>query len=142
MASFFNDTPVSPERTTMTQQDALNWFEIPATDLDRAQRFYEALLDIQMSREEAGPQALAVFKYAEGRVGGALVAGPRVSAPSTDGSVVYLDARPTLEDTLARAERLGARLLVPTVKLPGDLGSFAHIADSEGNRVGLHCPGA
>jgi predicted enzyme related to lactoylglutathione lyase len=126
----------------MTQQDALNWFEIPATDLDRAQRFYEALLDIQMSREEAGPQTLAVFKYGEGRVGGALVSGPRVSAPSTDGSVVYLDASPSLEKTLARAERLGARVLLPTIKLPGDIGSFAHIADSEGNRIGLHCPGA
>jgi predicted enzyme related to lactoylglutathione lyase len=126
----------------MAQQDALTWFEIPVQDLDRAQRFYEALLEIQMNREEAGPQTLAVFTHDDDRVGGALVSGPRIAAPSTDGSVVYLRARPTLEDTLERARRLGAQVLVPTVKLPGDIGSFAHIADCEGNRVGLHCPGA
>ena len=27
---------------------ALNWFEIPATDIDRAQRFYEAVLGLPM----------------------------------------------------------------------------------------------
>jgi len=30
----------------MTAQESLTWFEAPACDADRAQRFYEALLDI------------------------------------------------------------------------------------------------
>ena len=32
----------------MTFTDAISWFEIPTTDLDRAQKFYEAIFDMQM----------------------------------------------------------------------------------------------
>lgn len=119
--------------------NALNWFEIPVRDLDRAQRFYEELLGQPLRREQMGPaNVLAVFPYTEGAgVGGALKASPE-SAPSTAGTLVYLDAGPSLDATLDRAARLGATLLTPKVQLPGDMGAFAHIQDSEGNRVGLH----
>jgi predicted enzyme related to lactoylglutathione lyase len=119
-------------------QDALNWFEIPVRDIERAQRFYEILLDIQMRREEMAGQQLAVFPYAEGRVGGALIAGPTVSAPSIDGNLVYLDAGKSLDATLARAGELGAKVLVSKIQLPADIGAIAHVMDSEGNRIGLH----
>ena len=29
-------------------KDAISWFEIPATDADRAQKFYETIFQIQM----------------------------------------------------------------------------------------------
>ncbi len=32
----------------MTFTHAISWFEIPATDLDRAQKFYETIFDMQM----------------------------------------------------------------------------------------------
>ena len=32
----------------MTFKNAISWFEIPAVDLDRAQKFYEAIFDIKM----------------------------------------------------------------------------------------------
>ncbi len=118
--------------------DALNWFEIPVHDIDRAQRFYETLLGRPMRREEMGPQTLAVFPYDDGRVGGALLAGPGAPAPSVDGNIVYLDASPSLAATLARADALGAQVLLPALELPGAIGAIAHIVDSEGNRIGLH----
>ena len=31
--------------------NALNWFEIPATDLDRSKKFYETIFDIEMMVE-------------------------------------------------------------------------------------------
>jgi hypothetical protein len=119
-------------------QDALNWFEIPVRDIERAQRFYETLLDISMRREQMAGQSLAVFPYAEGRVGGALVSGSMTGAPSLDGPVLYLDAGKSLDATLARAGELGARVLLSKVQLPGDIGAIAHVVDSEGNRLGLH----
>jgi predicted enzyme related to lactoylglutathione lyase len=122
----------------MTMQDALNWFEIPVLDIERAQRFYETLLDISMRREVMAGQALAIFPHAEGRTGGALISGSMASAPSTDGCVVYLDAGPSLDATLARAGELGAKVLMSKVQLPADIGAIAHVVDSEGNRVGLH----
>ena len=29
-------------------KNAISWFEIPATDIDRAQKFYEAVFQVQM----------------------------------------------------------------------------------------------
>lgn len=120
---------------------ALHWFEIPVHDLDRAQRFYETLLAAPLRRKEMGPQALAVFPYDDGAAGGCLMAGGKMQAPSADGTLVYLDASPSLDAALARLEAAGGRLVTPKVQLPGDMGVFAHILDSEGNRVGLHAPG-
>lgn len=118
--------------------DALNWFEIPVHDMERAQRFYETLLGQHLRREQMGPQTLAVFKYGDGRVGGALLNGPDMPAPSLDGNIVYLNVSPSLDAALARAAELGARVLLPKLQLPRDIGAIAHIVDSEGNRIGLH----
>ncbi len=32
----------------MIFKNAISWFEIPAADLNRAQKFYEAIFDLQM----------------------------------------------------------------------------------------------
>ncbi|RQP24184.1 VOC family protein [Piscinibacter terrae] len=117
---------------------ALNWFEIPVRDMDRAQAFYEKLLGHAMRREQMGPMSLAVFNYDETAVGGCLLAGENQPQPSTDGALVYLNAKPSLDVVLERVEALGGRITTPKVQLPGDMGVFAHITDTEGNRVGLH----
>jgi predicted enzyme related to lactoylglutathione lyase len=120
----------------------ISWFEIPALDLDRAQRFYEALLDTQLRREPMGPaKALAVFPYAQPGVGGCLMAGDGVARPAADGALIYLDAGPALDPVLARVAGLGGRITTPRVDLPDGMGCFAHVLDSEGNRVGLHAMG-
>ena len=120
-------------------RNALNWFEIPVADIERAQRFYETLLARSLRREQMGPQTLAVFQYDNGDgVGGALLQSATAPAPGTDGSLVYLDAGPSLDAVLSRAGELGAKVLLPKLQLPGTIGFIAQIVDSEGNRVGLH----
>ena len=122
-----------------TTHNAIAWFEIPVRNLDRAAAFYEALLGTTIRREAIGPSTLGVFTYdGEQGVGGCLLAGDNVPAPSLDGSLVYLNAGPSLDVVVARVEAAGGRVLVPKVLLPGDMGCFVHIADTEGNRVGLH----
>jgi uncharacterized protein len=119
--------------------NALNWFEIPATNIERAQRFYETLMGAPMKRESMGPgMEMANFPYTQAAgVGGCLMSGPGM-VPSASGAVVYLAATPTLDAVLARLALAGGKLLTPKVTLPDDIGVFAHIEDSEGNRVGLH----
>ena len=124
--------------TTAKQASALSWFEIPALDIARAQAFYEKLLGAPMRRENIGPNTLAAFAYGETGVGGCVMVGPQVPAPRADGSLVFLNAGPSLDAVLARVEAAGGRITTPKVTLPGDMGMFAHITDSEGNRVGLH----
>ncbi len=121
-------------------RDAISWFEIPATDIARAQRFYEALLEAPLRREQMGDSTLAVFPYEQEQgTGGCLFAGPTAPKPSADsGTLVYLNAGPSLDTVLARVERAGGRIALPKVALPDGMGFFAHIVDSEGNKVGFH----
>jgi len=123
--------------TTAAAHPAINWFEIPVADLDRAQAFYEALLQAPLRREAMGPQTLAVLPYTAPGVGGALLASPQ-ARPGEGGAIVYLNVGPTLNAALDRALTAGAQLLVPRVDLPEGMGSFVHLRDPEGNRIGLH----
>jgi len=122
------------------QTNAIDWFEIPVRDIARAQAFYEALLGAPMRREKIAGNTLAVFSYAETGVGGCLMAGESAPAPSTDGTLIYLNAGPRLDETLARVAAAGGRVTTPKVQLPDGMGCFAHVSDTEGNRVGLHAP--
>jgi hypothetical protein len=116
----------------------INWFEIPATDLNRAAAFYEQILALTLNRSDMGPQSLAVFPYDHDHAtGGTLIAGPGFK-PSTDGAVVYLHAAESLDTVLARILPAGGKILLPRTELPPGMGAYAHFLDTEGNRVGLH----
>ena len=121
-------------------KNALSWFEIPTTRLDQAQAFYEAVLQRPMRREAMGPSQGAVFAYdmAAGGVGGALLMGPTAPTLATGGTLVYLDASPSLDAALERTLAAGGQVALPRQALPPGMGFFAHITDLDGNRVGLH----
>ncbi len=116
---------------------AINWFAIPATDLDRAQRFYEQVLGRTMTRRSMGSESLALFPTQEPATGGCLSTSAEC-VPSQSGTVVYLDASPSLDVALARVPAAGGRITTPRTELPDGMGVFALIDDCEGNRVGLH----
>lgn len=120
------------------QRDAITWFEIPVTNLDRAQRYYEALIGQPLRRESMGPSTMAVFPSAEGGATGCLHAGATAAQPQRQGTLVYLDVNPALDAALQRAVELGGQVSTPRTALPPGMGYFAHIVDVEGNRVGLH----
>jgi hypothetical protein len=116
----------------------ISWFEIPALDLSRASAFYEQILGVTLNRGEMGSHSLAVFPYdREQTTGGCLIAGLELK-PSEHGPVVYLNAGESLDAVLARVIPAGGAIVVPRTELPAGMGAFAHILDSEDNRVGLH----
>ncbi len=115
----------------------VNWFEIPATDLSRAQAFYEAILETTLTRNEMGPLKMAWFPMdpqAAGATGTLIMADEYV--PSHKGSMVYFSV-PDIEATLARVAEHGGKILHPKQSI-GEFGFVAHFEDSEGNRVALH----
>ncbi len=114
----------------------ITWFELPATDLARAQAFYETVLSTSLRTELFTGMPMALFPYAEGGVGGALVQDARYR-PSRDGAVVYLDTGGALDACLARVAGAGGKVVMPRTDI-GPPGFIALIEDSEGNRVGLH----
>jgi predicted enzyme related to lactoylglutathione lyase len=116
----------------------INWFEIPALDLDRASAFYEQILNLKLIRHDMGGAALAVFPYdREHATGGTLMVAPGMK-PSTEGSIVYLNAGASLDETLARIAGAGGAITTPRTPVGPGMGFFALIHDTEGNRVGLH----
>jgi uncharacterized protein len=135
------------KENTMTSasapQHAVTWFEIGCADLARAEAFYGAVLGRKMDRREPmGPSTGSIFPYETGpsHIGGCLMQG--ISSPRPveggGGTLVYLDASPSLSAALARVEPAGGSVALPTQALPEGMGFFAHIIDLDGNRVGLH----
>lgn len=119
------------------QPSAVAWFEIPAQDLERAIRFYEAILGVQLRRVQMGGDDMAVFPYTSPGVGGSVIKGERYT-PGTGGGLIYLNANPSLDSVLEKVEASGGIVTLPRTALPPGMGFYAHIRDSEGNSVALH----
>jgi uncharacterized protein len=122
-------------------QHSINWFEIPVADLERAMKFYAAMTGTPMTREAFGPpgEEMAIFSIdnMQDGISGCLLSSPQ-SKPAQNGTLIYLSAFPNIDTWLARVEPAGGRILTPKTALPPGMGFYAHILDSEGNRVGLH----
>lgn len=119
-------------------RNAINWFEIPTRDLDRATRFYEQLLDRKLRREVFAGTPIAIFT-GESReaVAGCLISDPRRQPSADSGCLVYLDASPDLDGCLSRADAAGGTVVLPRTDI-GEPGFIAIVRDTEGNHVGLH----
>ena len=124
-----------------TTRSIINWFEIPCTDLQRAQAFHEVMLDCTLQQQDFGGAPMATFPYNCPNTGGCLVGGGSLK-PSHDGGVrIYLDCTPSVEAAMERARLAGGQLLDECIELPQDIGFIAHIRDTEGNTIGLHAKG-
>ncbi len=117
--------------------NAINWFEIPVKDFDRAKTFYSALFGTEV-QEMPHP----TFRYGmlpcdmEKGVGGGIVQGEGFE-PSMNGSLVYLNGGEDLNGPLSRVEAAGGKVLMPKTSI-GPNGFMAHFTDTEGNKVALH----
>jgi len=115
--------------------NAVNWFELPASNFDRAVKFYSDVLDTDLKKTNMMGLDMAFFPAEDG-VGGAVVSGDGY-APNENGSIVYLNGGEDLSDPLSRIETSGGKVLVPKTAI-GENGFIAQFLDCEGNRVALH----
>jgi predicted enzyme related to lactoylglutathione lyase len=120
---------------------AINWFEIPVDDFDRAKMFYGRLYDYEMQEMQMGPSRMGMlpFEVGKGHVGGAIV---KVAdfLPARQGSLVYLNGGDDLSTILARVEEAGGRVIDEKTLINDDIGYYATFLDTEGNKVALHSP--
>ena len=92
-------------------KSVINWFEIPVSDMDRAIKFYEPVMQLALRREKMDCAELAVFLHTD-----------------------------NLAATLDRIASAGGECVFGPLELPHGIGTIALFTDSEGNRVGLHQP--
>ncbi len=126
----------------MELTNAINWFEIPVADFDRAKKFYETIFSYQMPENQMGQSKMGFFLYdfKAGKIGGAIVYNPELYTPSNNGTLVYLNCQPDLQIVLDKVETAGGRIIAPKkiISPEQNLGYQALIIDSEGNKVALH----
>jgi hypothetical protein len=120
--------------------NAINWFDIPVTNMDRALKFYNTIFGVDMSAIEPMPGfKMAMFPSEEG-VGGAIVQGEGYVPSQKEGSVLYLNGGEDLNTVLNKVEGAGGKVSQAKEGI-GEHGFIAFFTDSEGNKVGLHSMG-
>ncbi|HQY11329.1 MAG TPA: VOC family protein [Ferruginibacter sp.] len=121
--------------------NAISWFEIPTTDIDRAQKFYEAIFGISMMPMDMPNIKMRMFPLDDmmTQVGGALVdSGGFHKASATEGPLIYLNGNPDVQNVLDKVQGAGGSILLPKTEISPEYGFMAVIMDTEGNRIGLH----
>ena len=117
----------------------LSIFEIPATDIDRAINFYQAVMDISIEPMAFDGIEMGLFPFENQMVTGVIMKGEGME-PSPSGVTVYLNAGDDLQPMLDRVAANGGQVLVPKTPHADEVGFFAIFLDSEGNKLGLHSP--
>ena len=124
----------------MTFKNAISWFEIPATDLNRAQQFYETIFGTSLTALDLPNIKMRMFPLENMMdVGGAIVDSGGFHKPSaTDGPLIYLNANPDVQIVLDKVEAAGGKIMVPKTMISPEYGFMAVIIDTEGNRIAFH----
>lgn len=116
--------------------NAINWFELPAANFERAVEFYNNVLDTELQKVQNGDMQMGFFPTKDQGTGGAVIHG-NGSTPQADGTLVYLNGGNDLSVPLARVEKAGGKVLMPKTSI-GENGFIATFMDTEGNRVAFH----
>lgn len=121
-------------------KNALNWFEIPVTDFNRAKKFYETIFNYHMMVLDLGENFKMGYLPADQQaVGGTIVFHPGIYIPSsTDGPMIYLNGNPDLDEFLNRVEVAGGKVLFTKRQISPQFGYMGIFIDTEGNRMALH----
>jgi predicted enzyme related to lactoylglutathione lyase len=122
-------------------KNAISWFEIGATDLARATKFYETIFGLSLIVMDMPNIKMRMFPLDDmmTQVGGAVVDSGGFHKPSaTDGPLIYLNGNPDVQIVLDKVQAAGGNILVPKTEISPDYGFMAVIIDTEGNRIGLH----
>jgi uncharacterized protein len=112
------------------------WCDIPILDLERAIRFYSAVLGSEVQKKQLSGTTIGILPHNDGEVGACLV-NSTDDKPSDHGLMIYLNANGRLDEAVAAVVSHGGKVLKPKHAI-GPYGSRAVILDSEGNRVALH----
>ncbi|WP_223606225.1 VOC family protein [Chryseobacterium sp. OSA05B] len=128
----------NPKEKNMNPSNPVVYFEIPVTDMKRAEHFYTAVFNFTFEKEDIDGYEMSLFPFEEKSSGitGALAKGD-VYQPTKDGIIIYFKTE-NIDRTLARVLQNGGKILYPK-KINEKYGfAVAELEDSEGNRIALH----
>lgn len=116
----------------------VSWFEIPVTDMNRAQKFYETVFKVSLKVQDFGGLLYGWFppKPAPESCTGALVMQESYVPSKTDGALVYF-ASEDVANELAIIPEAGGTIVQGKTQISPDTGYMAVFIDTEGNRIAL-----
>lgn len=115
----------------------INWFDIPASDIERAVSFYNIVFDLDLEIIDCGEEKMACFPDVNG-ISGA-ISQVKGFNPSPDGIQITFDGGDNLSKTLEKVAGAGGKIVREKTKIEAEgRGYFALISDSEGNTVGIY----
>jgi uncharacterized protein len=118
-------------------KNVINWFEIPATDFDRAVAFYEKVFATALKREVMNGANMGVFPCQSPATTGCVCQMPELK-PGDSGTLIYLDASPDVDTVLSRVKTNGGKVVLDKTLINDCIGYIGIFIDTEGNRVGIH----
>ena len=121
--------------------DKVVHFEIPADNIERAKKFYNSVFGWKIEKAPMpGPEyhMITTVPTDEKQMPkelGAINGGMQKRSVPKEGPVIVINV-PSLEEALKKAEKAGAKVVVPKMEV-GDMGLYARITDTEGNIIGV-----
>lgn len=116
----------------------LVWVDIPVLELDRAIRFYSAVLGAAVTKQEFPGMAIALLPgYDEENVVSGCLHCSDKDKPSDHGPLLYLNCQGRLDQAVEAVAANGGKVLLAKHQI-GPHGYRAVVLDTEGNRIALH----
>ncbi|WP_106524625.1 VOC family protein [Taibaiella chishuiensis] len=121
----------------MNPANPVLFFEIPVSDLDRAEHFYQQVFGYDFERETIDGYEMSFFPFNDcaNGISGALAKGD-VYQPTRDGVIVYFRTE-QLDQTLENVVAQNGRILYPSTFNEKYKFWVAEFEDSEGNRIAV-----
>lgn len=112
----------------------ISWIEIPASDFERAVKFYKNVLNTDLHVADYGHEKMAFFPNNEGAISYA-----SGFNPGRNGALVSFNMENDLDGAIERIEANNGEIVQSKTKIEAEgMGYFAVFIDSEGNKVGLY----
>lgn len=123
----------------MSGMNAVGWFDIFVSDLDRAVSFYQTVLgrELEPMGDPTGETQMMSFpaEMSAYGAGGALTKSPH-AGPGVGGTIIYFSVNDTAENE-ARVAQAGGSVVRPKFSI-GEFGFVTLCMDTEGNMFGLN----
>lgn len=122
----------------MNGNNPVVYFEIPVTNIERAEKFYTNVFSFKFEKEIIDNYEMMLFPFEETKSGisGALAKGD-VYKPTKEGIIIYFKT-PNIDSTLKKVLENKGKLLYPRTVNEKHGFAVAEFEDSEGNRIALH----
>ncbi len=119
----------------------INHFEIPADDVERAQKFYKDTFGWNMQKwtNPENPEKDYWYFETEDESGNKGLSGGMMKRQAPEHKVTDYVTVSSIDDYASKIEQAGGKIMITKTEIPG-IGFFAIFLDSENNQFGLFEP--